>query len=125
MTAAQKHEVLSFLKKFKRRMGIDGLDIVPREVNLSDIAMLALTIDAVEEEVLSLTTDHYVSGPEADRDNVSGAPVWVFGKMIIDNEVYIKLTHNDDRNKAICVSFHVADRPMEYPYRKDDSDEQA
>jgi hypothetical protein len=60
----------------------------------------------------------YSSGPDPDRD-IPG-DIWVFGKEINGHEVYIKLRifYDGSEKKGKCISFHEADHPIKYPFRK-------
>ena len=33
-------------------------------------------------------------------------------------EVYIKISYGMPNRRAICISFHLAEYPMNYPYKK-------
>ena len=43
--------------------------------------------------------------------------MWVFVKDRNDTEIYIKISVAD---RALCISFHEAERPMQYPFRKEE-----
>ena len=42
--------------------------------------------------------------------------MWVFGKDHNDVEIYIKISVAE---KALCISFHEAEHPLQYPFRKE------
>lgn len=44
--------------------------------------------------------------------------LWVFGKDVKGQEVYIKICYGLPNRSTICISFHVAEFPMNYPYKK-------
>jgi hypothetical protein len=44
--------------------------------------------------------------------------MWIFGKEVKQNEVYIKLSMGILNGKAVCLSFHVAEHPLIYPFKK-------
>lgn len=68
------------------------------------------------ERLKELTIGNY-SETKFDMDNDRPPLLFVFGKMIEDNLVYIKLKIKGEKNKKIlCVSFHFAERPMDFPY---------
>lgn len=73
----------------------------------------------VYDEVRSLCAEDYSAGPLRD-DKGRPRDLWVFGKYIEAFEVYIKFAvyASEGRIEAICVSFHEAERPLTYPYRK-------
>lgn len=73
----------------------------------------------VYQVVRRLEVADYSSGPLPD-DKGRPRDVWVFGKYLEDYEVYIKLAvylANGDV-RAVCVSFHEAEWPLAYPYKK-------
>lgn len=117
MAQTAKEEVADFLKGFKdTAVGYGGIFFV--RLNEYDLTRQKLEINklGVEHEIYNLTTNHYSSGPDPDY----GEPgeVWVFGKEIRGREVYIKLKVSaaDIGKIAKCLSFHIADRPIKYPY---------
>lgn len=73
----------------------------------------------VHREVQGLTVRNYAAGPLLD---VKGRPhdLWIFGKYISASEVYIKLVAYlcEGGVRSVCVSFHEAESPLSYPYRK-------
>jgi hypothetical protein len=46
-----------------------------------------------------------------------GADMWVFGKTIKKREVYIKITMGTIGSSVICISFHLAQHKMNYPFK--------
>ena len=66
--------------------------------------------------VKSLQAQDYVEGPVIDVLNME-KEMWVFGKDVKDREVYIKITLGYDNGQTICISFHIADHPLEYPFK--------
>lgn len=95
-------------------------DLIPRVINNETAIALGLTRETVRQEILQLTADDYHSGPEPDRDRPGD--IWVFGKRIEAMEVYIKLKLVKDPETGTeyvkCLSFHEAERRIEYPLRK-------
>ena len=52
-----------------------------------------------------------------DRDDDKPPLLFVFGKDINEKQVYIKQKIKGDKNKRVlCLSFHYAERKMEFPY---------
>jgi len=43
--------------------------------------------------------------------------MWIFGKVIKGQQVYIKLTISKMTGGAVCISFHKAEYPMEFPLK--------
>jgi len=91
--------------------------LVKRTINLQDLADIGITFAGVRSELLELTVEDYSIGPEPDRD--FPGEVWVFGRIILENEVYIKLKTDEANSRLTVISFHIANYPIEYPYRAD------
>lgn len=117
MAQATREEVASFLKEFKETaVRYGGVFFVSRREYDETRKELEINKLGVEHEIYNLTTNHYSSGP--DTDYGGQGEVWVFGKEIRGREVYIKLKVSaaDIGKIAKCLSFHIADRPIKYPY---------
>ena len=66
---------------------------------------------------LKVKTEDFSEGPLEEK--MRGIlPMWVFGKEVKQKEVYIKISMGLENKSAVCISFHVADHPMNYPYKK-------
>jgi hypothetical protein len=112
-------KLIDFLMEFKSIVTDGrGLDIIPRPKNNQTILELELTKENIKETILDLTTIDYVRGPEIDRDKPG--EVWVFGREIAQQEVYIKLkiTQVGLEKIAKCISFHIAEFPLRYPNKR-------
>jgi hypothetical protein len=111
-------EIRDFLVEFKGIMAKGrGLDIVNRRENIDTLAKMGLTKKNLIEEIMTLSVENYCQGPEPDRDR-PGA-IWVFGKQIGAEEIYVKLKIAQVGKEKIakCLSFHAANFPLCYPYR--------
>ena len=64
----------------------------------------------------SLTVEDYVQGPLIDELNKFGE-MWVFGKDVKEREVYIKIMLGCAGSQTICISFHIAEYPLSYPFK--------
>jgi len=93
-----KVDVNSFLREFKGIASKRGVNLVKRNKN-----------------ELRLNYKNYCVGPQLDRD-VPGK-VWIFGKIIDSEEYYIKLKISSDKTSAVCLSFHTAKHPLDYPLK--------
>ena len=97
-----KEDVQSFLEQFHEKMkALEELEIVPsfRKVVIEN-----------------LTAEDYVEGPVIDTLNKLGE-MWVFGKDVKNREVYIKIMISDYCGQTICISFHLAEAPLKYPFK--------
>lgn len=113
-----KEEVSDFLAGFKAKLGIWG--VVYREDRMKNAAALLLLdiVPARRTEILKdLELTDYAEGPLEER-LYGGAAMWVFGRRVSQQEVYIKITMGMAGRQVICISFHPADRPMVYPFKK-------
>lgn len=111
-------DVRDFLLEFKQvATGGSGIDIVPRAETRPTLARLGLTKANLEEILLGLSVTDYCRGPEPDRDRPGD--LWIFGRTIEGQDVYIKLkvAQAGDKRIAKCISFHFARYPLKYPHR--------
>lgn len=114
--------VASFLQDFKT-LTQKELSVIPRKENQQALIDLGLTFRDRVEILMALEVEDYSSGPDADRDRAGF--VWVFGKVVLDVEVYIKLKiveyipcgTDRTQRKAICLSFHRAKASLNYPFK--------
>ncbi len=63
------------------------------------------------------SVENYCQGPEPDKDRPGH--IWIFGKQVGSEEIYIKLKIAQVGKEKIakCISFHTSDFPLCYPYR--------
>jgi hypothetical protein len=64
----------------------------------------------------ALEIKDYSEGPVEEKI-YGGADMWVFGKTIKKREVYIKITMGSIGSSVICISFHLAQHKMNYPFK--------
>jgi hypothetical protein len=57
--------------------------------------------------------EDYSEGP-LDDTLYKGSDFWVFGKEVKKSEVYIKISIGAGQGGVLCISFHVAERIMDY-----------
>ncbi|MEN8155910.1 MAG: toxin [Bacteroidota bacterium] len=70
-----------------------------------------------KEIIGSLKVEDYSQGPLNEK--MRGIlPMWIFGKLVRKKEVYIKVSMGLKNNEAVCISFHIAEHPMNYPFKK-------
>jgi len=117
---AKRGQIVNFLKEFKKIATEGrGIDFISRRKNLDSLVKLGLTKRNCKEEILSLSVAEYCGGPEPDKDRPG--EIWEFGKLIGNREVYIKLKIAQVGKEKIakCLSFHVAEYPLSFPFRED------
>lgn len=110
------HQVDAFLKRFQA-VALKNLLFVPRGKNVQSIIDLGMSFACVKETILNLAYTDYVSGPSANNANPV-QNIWVFGTRINGDEIYIKLVDDFSGGCAICISFHRALQPLQYPFKK-------
>ena len=110
-------EVKAFLDQFNIKAQVFGIRFRnDREKNKETMRLLALTPFQREVIVKTLQAEDYVEGPVIDVLNKEGE-MWVFGKDVKGREVYIKITLGTENGQTICISFHIAEHPLEYPFK--------
>lgn len=115
---ATRREVEEFLSQFKVKLNIWGIVFIDgRDKNMQALTDLNITPTERVEEVKTIQVEHYSEGPIRDLLNDYGE-MWVFGKDVKGIETYIKITVGKPNMKTICISFHRAEHPMEYPLKE-------
>lgn len=114
---ADKSIVKSFLQELKQLIKVWGIIFSNRPKNsIQNLADLSITAKMREEIILNLEVKDYSDGP-LDETQQGGTEMWIFGKTIKNQQVYIKLTISKISGGAICISFHKAEFPMEFPLK--------
>lgn len=116
---ASKDEVLSFLRDFHAKMKI--YDVLFRDERGKNFnALIELDIRPVDRiQILeSLSVIDYSEGPLVDQ-LYNLAPLWVFGKMVKNILVYIKISMGTKGSGTICISFHPAEHSMNFPLKNE------
>lgn len=113
---ATKEEVQRFLDQMKEKIKV--FDIIYRDdrgKNTQTLVDLEITPKYRDTVIVNLEVRDYSEGPIIDTLNEYGE-MWVFGKDVKEQEVYIKITLGKGAN-TICISFHIAEYPMDYPFK--------
>ncbi len=110
-------EVKTFLEQFNVKAQIFGIRFRnDREKNKETLRLLEISPLQREVIVKNLQVQDYVEGPIINVLNKEGE-MWVFGKDVKEREVYIKITLGYENGQTICISFHIAEKPLVYPFR--------
>jgi hypothetical protein len=114
---ASKQEVETYLKELKVKMEVFGiLFLDDRGKNQQTLHDLEISPVKRKEIIRSLMVEDYSQGPLVEK--MRGIlPMWVFGKQVKKQEVYIKVSLGIENNEVICISFHIAERPINYPFK--------
>ena len=86
-----------------------------RGKNAQTLVDLEITPKYRDTVIINLETEDYSEGPVIATLNLCGE-MWVFGKDVKGQEVYIKITLCKGAS-ALCISFHIAEPPMNYPFK--------
>ena len=83
------------------------------------VSSLGFTASDILAVMKSLTVADYSDGPLAD-DKGRPHDLWVFGKRVQCGLVYIKFAvfYENGAVIGICVSFHVPEYEMRFPYKE-------
>jgi hypothetical protein len=114
-----KRHILNFLKDFKELMGQGHYIVKGHYKNIQTLKDLGITARLRDELILSISLGDYSSGPNPDELNPGH--FWVFGKVLDNTEIYIKLkiiTYSTGNDRAVCISFHPSEYPLKYPFRR-------
>ncbi|MCK9422087.1 MAG: toxin [Bacteroidales bacterium] len=113
-------EVRLFLEQLNTKFILlgDPVSFENREKNHEALAELDIRPTDREKYIRNLKVEDYYSGPNPDDCNPDGPPYFEFGLNIKGNEVYIKLTLGYPNKRINCISFHIAERPITYPFKK-------
>ena len=110
-------EVTSFLRNFKEKMKF--WDVLFRDDrNKNAQALIDLELRPIDRITVLETLDikDYSEGPLTET-LYKGADMWVFGKTVKKKEVYIKITMGAMNSSVICISFHLAQHKINYPFK--------
>lgn len=118
MSSISLEEVESFLEEFKQKFRIYGVFFKNRDKNEQALLDLEITPKQREEFLLSLKPDDYSSGPFSDAYDPQSPDNYEFGIIIKKKEVYIKINMGKPSKRVMCISFHIAEREMNYPFKK-------
>lgn len=86
------------------------------EKNKETLQQLDLVPAYREIIIKTLKVEDYVDGPVVDTLNKVGE-MWVFGKDYKQREIYIKIMLGRLNCQTICISFHIAEYPLQYPFK--------
>ncbi len=111
-------EVEQFLNEFKQKLKIFQILFLDNRKK-NTVAYLGLEITPARRRVIieQIETLDYSQGP-LDDNLFGNASLWVFGKTINNTEIYIKISMGKPNSQVICISFHKAEHPMKYPFKK-------
>ena len=95
------------------------LIFVDRDKNLQGLADLGLLRSELPDLLRGLTVDDFSQGPLLD-DRGRQRYWWVFGPERDTIVIYLKIAVA--QNRVECLSLHPAEHPMEYPFRRKETE---
>ncbi len=115
---ATKEAVQNFLSEFFGKLNVfEILFRDDRGKNSAALAELEITANTRTKIIKEVKVEDYSDGPIPDTLNGMGE-MWVFGKDVKGQEVYIKISLGRPNSNTICISFHIAQHPMKYPFKE-------
>jgi hypothetical protein len=114
---ATKEEIIRFLKQFQEKKKVWSILFRDdRGKNIDTLSVLEISPNKRIEIIDSLKAEDYSEGPLIEK-LYRGSDMWVFGRQFKNKEIYIKISIGFESSPVICISFHVAEFPMNYPYK--------
>ena len=118
MPVTTENEVKKFIKNFKTKLKVfDIIFLDKRRKNTQALLDLEITPAQRRKIIESIEVKDFVKGPV--KEEIYGmSDMWVFGKQLKNKEVYIKISLGKPNQQVICISFHIAEYPLKYPFKK-------
>jgi hypothetical protein len=117
MTNSTKEQVESFLNDFHTKFRIFNIIFLNRNKNIQALFDLEITAEDRLEFIKNLKPENYFNGPNLDAYDPDSPPNWEFGMIIKDYEVYIKINTGKPNKSVMCISFHIAEQEIIYPFK--------
>ncbi|WP_035483988.1 hypothetical protein [Algoriphagus marincola] len=119
MQKTPREKVQEFLRDFKEKLKLRGgaMFLDERGKNFETLSLLDIRPIDREQVLQDLLVDDYAEGPKPEEMHGT-KEMWVFGKIVKGQEIYIKITKGIEGSKVLCISFHIAERRMKYPFKK-------
>ncbi|NJK94518.1 MAG: type II toxin-antitoxin system MqsR family toxin [Bacteroidales bacterium] len=115
---SDKEKVEKFLRLLKQKAKVWGiLYLDDRSKNAQTLADLELKASERDRIIENLIIQDYSDGPLNEK-HYDGMEMWVFGKEVKGKEIYIKITLGDFSDRPVCISFHISEYSLTYPFKK-------
>ena len=107
-------DVKSFLKSMNVKVDVYGMVFADRQRCQETMRILGINEAVAKNIIMTLDATDF----SKYFDNTQwGCDLWAFGKDVKGEEVYIKIGLGLPNRKTVCVSFHKADFPIQYPFK--------
>lgn len=113
--ATTREEVEVFLIGFHGKMTVFEVYFLERKKNLQALLDLEMVPVKRKEILRQLKAEDFYRCPAKDQE--TGPDLWEFGRIVNGKELYIKVHMGYEGRPVICVSFHIAERPIKYPFK--------
>ncbi len=110
------HEIANFLRQMKDKVGVFDIVFLDRPKNFQTLVELEITPAERRDTIMDLETRDYYRGPLSE-DWHGAHEMWVFGKEVKGKEIYIKICLGAPNSRVVCISFHIAEYPLTYPFQ--------
>jgi hypothetical protein len=119
LTMPNRREVHRFLEDFFVKYRIFDILFMERKnpKNAQTLLLLEISPRKRRQIIEAITVYDYVEGPLTDTLYQTN-DMWVFGKRFQGHELYIKISMGRANANVLCISFHVAERTMSYPFKQ-------
>ncbi len=115
--ATNIEEVQRFLDDFHFKTKIfDIVFLDNRDKNFNSLLKLEISSLRRKQIIAGLCAEDYSEGPLPDTLNHI-SDMWVFGKKEKKQEIYIKISMGRPGSNTICISFHIAEKSMKFPFK--------
>lgn len=117
MRMTSRGDVELFLDSFRAKMKSFGI-LYRDDRGKNQKALEELEIVPAYRRIIieNLKAEDYLEGSVIDTLNRLGE-LWVFGKDVKGREVYIKISLGLQDSQTICISFHIAEHQLKYPFK--------
>jgi len=113
----KKDEVEKFIEDFYSKLKVFDIIFENRDKNNQALFDLDITPLKRFEYINKLKPENYLSGPNQDTNDPTRPNYWEFGIKVKNTEVYIKINIGFVNKPVICISFHIAERKISYPFK--------
>ena len=110
-----------FLTDFKQKLLVFGVFFIHRDKNIQTLLDLEITSLQRVYYLQNLTVEDYSEGPNDDLFDPESPPNYIFGITINGKEIYIKINLGKPQKSVMCISFHISDIKMKYPFKEKDN----
>jgi len=117
MPNSTKEQVESFLNDFQTKLSIFNIFFLNRNKNIQALIDLEITAEDRLEFIKNIKPENYFNGPNLDAYDPDSPPNWEFGMIIKEHEVYIKINPGKPNKSVLCISFHIAEQEIIYPFK--------